>query len=546
VSGMVVGQAAGTPAQSAGTGGWRRVPTWVWVLAGAVAVAAVVRAYQLARPGLLLGVTEYDDGGYFGSAVRLLNGVMPYRDFVMVQPPGITLLMAPAAALSKLGLGTATAMAAGRIATSVASVASVAVAGFVVRHRGVLAVLVTCGVMAVYPDSVAAAHTVLVEPWLTLFCLLGTWGVFAAGVVTRSWPRLCLAGVTFGFAGAVEGWAIVPVLLVLTVIAGTGVGGTRMRLRRAGVFAAGVTAGFVVPVAPFAAASPRGLYRSVIVAQIGSRPTERGPGVPLVTRLQHMAGLTDFHLTSHAVVFIAVAIAVLIVGLTAAAWVLTRRPPPPLDAFVLATTGAIVAMFLLPHQFYYHFGAFLIPFLAMAIALPAARIIEAVTTTAPAAGWLRWAIPALTAAVLVGFTGRLVASEGKLRPAVSPAAIARIARPVPPGACVVSDQPSLLLMANRFTSDVPGCTAIVDLLGTDLGLSGGFKARLGAGKVPAVAAVYRSAFVHAHYAVLTSHNPWRIPWTPGLRAYFDQHFVRVRSNAKRDVLYARSGHSSNY
>ena len=267
--------------------------------------------------------------------------------------------------------------------------------------------------------------------------------------------------------------------------------------------------------------------------------------MPLATRLQHMAGITEFHLTSHTVVFIALAIAVLIVGLTAAAWVLTRRPPPPLDAFVLATTGAIVVTFLASYEFYYHFGAFLVPFLAMAIALPAARIIETVTTIAPAAGWLHWVIPVLTAAVLVGFTGRLVASEGKLRPAVSPAAVARVTRPVPPGACVVSDQPSFLLMANRFTSDVPGCTAIVDLLGTDLGLSGGFKARRGAGKVPAVAAVYRSAFVHAQYAVLTPHNPWRIPWTPELQAYFHQHFVRVRGNAKGDVLYARSGHSSN-
>ena len=521
------------------------MPAWAWILAGAVAVAAVVRGYQLARPGMLLGVTEYDDGGYFGSAVRLLNGMVPYRDFVMVQPPGITLLMAPAAALSKAA-GTAWAMAAGRIATSLASVASVAVAGLVVRHRGALAVLVTCGLMAVYPDAVEAAHTVLVEPWLTLFCLLGTWGVFAGGVVTRSWRRLCLAGVAFGFAGAVEGWAIVPVLVVLAVIAATGPGGIRVRLRRAGVFAAGVAAGFVVPVAPFAAASLRGLYRSLIVAQIGPRPTELGQPVPVVTRLQHMAGLVDFHWTSRAIVFIAVAIAALIVVLTAAAWVLTRRPPPALDAFDLVTTGAIVALFLWPHQFYYHFGAFLIPFLAMAIALPAARIIEAVTAASPAEGWLRWAIPALTAAVLVVFTGQLLVSEGKLAPSLGPVAIARIVRPVPAGACVVSDQPSLLLMASRFTSDVPGCSALVDPLGTNLGLSGGFKARRGAGNVPAVAAVYRSAFVHAQYALLTPHNPWRIPWTPELQAYFHQHFVRVLGNAKGDVLYARTGHSSNH
>ena len=53
-----------------------------------------LRLYLLLRPGYLLGVTEYDDGSYFGSAIRLVQGQLPYRDFVFVQPPGITLLMA--------------------------------------------------------------------------------------------------------------------------------------------------------------------------------------------------------------------------------------------------------------------------------------------------------------------------------------------------------------------------------------------------------------------------------------------------------------------
>ena len=51
-------------------------------------------------------------------------------------------------------------------------------AGLLVRHRGLLAVTVACGILAVYPDSVQAAHTVLLEPWLVLFCLLGALAVF--------------------------------------------------------------------------------------------------------------------------------------------------------------------------------------------------------------------------------------------------------------------------------------------------------------------------------------------------------------------------------
>jgi alpha-1,2-mannosyltransferase len=58
------------------------------VIALCTAVAAFLRFYQLTRPGYLLGVTEYDDGVNFGDALRLVSGVIPYRDFVMVQPPG--------------------------------------------------------------------------------------------------------------------------------------------------------------------------------------------------------------------------------------------------------------------------------------------------------------------------------------------------------------------------------------------------------------------------------------------------------------------------
>ena len=53
-------------------------------VAACAALALALRAYQLSRPGYLLGVTEYDDGVMFGNALRLVSGVIPYRDFAMV------------------------------------------------------------------------------------------------------------------------------------------------------------------------------------------------------------------------------------------------------------------------------------------------------------------------------------------------------------------------------------------------------------------------------------------------------------------------------
>lgn len=79
---------------SPGGTGWRKIAAAGAILAIALRVATLVMAHHLS------GVFEYDDGVYFGSAVMLIHGHLPYRDFVFIQPPGVTLLLTPFALLS--------------------------------------------------------------------------------------------------------------------------------------------------------------------------------------------------------------------------------------------------------------------------------------------------------------------------------------------------------------------------------------------------------------------------------------------------------------
>jgi hypothetical protein len=81
-------------------------------------------------------------------------------------------------ALATKAMGTDIGLAAARVITALASAAAVPVAGLLTRHRGVFATLVTCGVLAIFPDSILAARTMLLEPWLVLFCLLGALVLF--------------------------------------------------------------------------------------------------------------------------------------------------------------------------------------------------------------------------------------------------------------------------------------------------------------------------------------------------------------------------------
>jgi Glycosyltransferase family 87 len=494
------------------------------VIAGVAAL--VLMMYELSRRSALLGVTQYDDGPYFGSAVRLVHGSLPYRDYIFVQPPGITLLMSPVALVTN-PIGTAWGLAVARVLTAVAGAVSVVLAGLLVRHRGVLAVLVTCGVLVGFPDFFWAAHTVLLEPWLILACLIGAVTVFDGDKLAGT-KRLAWGGVAFGFAGAVEPWAIVPVIVILVLCL--------PRVRRTAVYAAGVAAGFLVPVLPFAALAPRQFYQSLVVAQIGYRAHAHRIGVWF--RLRNMAGIPQTLSLSHrGVLLAALAIVIFVIGALTVSSLIAHNAPSPLDRFAVLTAALVVVMFMWPPQFHYHFSAFLAPFLALAIALAGTELLAAFQTSAlgPRTGrWLKWSATGTAALAIIAYT---VSVTAHARPGPVPAAARRV---IPPGSCVLSDQVSYLLLADRFVSDVAGCPQVMDGLGTDLALSHGLSPATGAGDVPAVAALWRDAFRRAQYVLLSPHNYRRIPWTPELSGYFRANFTEIMTQTAYKI-YERTG-----
>jgi hypothetical protein len=197
----------------------------------------------------------------------------------------------------------------------------------------------------------------------------------------------------------------------------------------------------------------------------------------------------------------------------------------------------IVAAFLIPDDFYYHYPAFLAPFLGLAIALPAARLLNG------DGGWhglpTRLQKTATWTAGLVLLALPLAAPGADYSPTPTYVdALPHIDRIIPPGACVATDQASLLIALDRFYSTVPGCSVIVDGTGTSYALGHG-QIALNAGKVPAIAELWRQAFDKASYVLLTDYNANRVAWTPQLRAYFAANFTRVSGNWSPLELYAR-------
>jgi alpha-1,2-mannosyltransferase len=507
------------------------------MIAGATILALAVRLFTLTRPGFLTQSTEYDDGVYLGAAIRLTQGVLPYKDFAFVQPPGIVLLMTPAALFARL-TSTAAGMALARVLTALASTACIPLAGRLVRHRGTVTTALTCGILAIYPADIAAAHTLLLEPWMNLLCLAGANLAFSGGRLTDRTSRLAWAGVIIGVAGSVKFWAGAPaaVLLVICLLDRRP---PNWRGRTTG-YLGGLAAGFAIPVLPFLALGPGTFLRETIAYQAA----RTGTSVPLNERLAHITGVIDLldqagrltvsaganSLFGQAViadtvpapwsVLPIVAFAALVL-LVCAGFLVSRRELRQVEWFALATAVCALAAIIGYSAFFYHYPAFPGPWLAVA----AGVALGALTARVPA-GALRRACLGLAAAVLVFATCLQIAEVAPLR---TPPGASQISQAIPPGACVVSDQVSLLIMANRFDSAKPGCPVVIDALATTLAMTGGVSVQAGAENDRAAVLAWRRILERAQY-VWFSPNQWkRVPFGFGTAdwAWFTGHFRQI-------------------
>lgn len=494
----------------------------------ACTVAAVsLRFLQLSRPGYLLGVTEYDDGVLFGNAVRLVNGVIPYRDFAVVQPPGSIVLMTPVALIAKV-TGTDWGLGIARILTAVADCACVPLLGLLVRHRGALAAGVACGIYTVYPDALVASHTFLLEPWLNMFCLIGALRVFDGDRVADG-RRLAWGGLALGFAAAVKIWALVPLAVIGFLVL------QQRGPRRLLLLAGGAVAGMGIAMLPFVILAQAAVIKDAIISQF---IRSNGGSGPLLPRLTDMAGLTLFPgLPAAAVRLVLLMVGVAVpVGYTLACWSVGHLPAA-LDWYVLVSAVAVLLMLSWPYGYYTHYGAFAGPFIALALALPVGLM-----RPAGRGNLIRTlAVGAVAAAIIGGMGLRQLEMQVHLQPWDSPAATAD--RLIPRGSCVLTNAAALTITANRFVPDTAGCPSMVDSFGTLIAMTGGHNLAAKPQVLGSVDALWHSAFAHAAYVWLDGPTQGVIPWTRGLHDYFVNHFrlIGLASTQPGDRRVPRGG-----
>ena len=312
---------------------------WFWAIAVAVA-AFLFRLVPVLRGGGLFGLGNYDDGVYYASATGLIHGLLPYRDFVLLHPPAITLLLAPFTVVAQLtsdSYGFATA----RVAWMLLGALNAVLIWKILRPIGPVAAAFGGFSYAVfYPAIYSDKSTLLESPATTalLIVVLLLQPLTHADSLPHS--KALIAGAVLGVAMTIKIWGVVTLLIVL---------GWLLLIRRYGValrvLIASAAATTVICL-PFFVAAPTAMWNQVIRDQLFR-------GVSAVTsleRLDQMVGLSIISRSYPPAIIVAAVVALL--GCAALAWSYREARLP-----VLLMLGQGLYLLVVPIWFF-HFVSF--------------------------------------------------------------------------------------------------------------------------------------------------------------------------------------------
>ena len=405
-------------------------------------------ALRLSMPlsgGGLVGNYSYDAGVYYSAGAALVHGRMPYRDFVLLHPPGIALAVAPAAWVGRFtsaSVGFAIAV----LEFSVLGALSAVLVVVVARAVGAGTRMATIGGLfyAAWFVSVRAEYLNRLEPLGNFLVLCGLVAyVRTEGRHGNRWALV--SGVALGAATAVKIWYAVPLVVVLCFL------GARRGLRAAGWASLGATGALGMICGPFFALAPSSMWRMVVSEQVAR--DQSNPLRALVSLQRLPAGI------SWPTAYLLDAVVLVVAGVLLVA--ARRAPAVRLPAALLFTSS--VVLFAAPSWFLFY-GDYLAP----AAALCVATVPLALGPTWRQTGPLLTRSCAIAGATIVALVVVGSAEAMWYRPATAATALParQLASAVSSVACVSSDSPMALIGLNALDRDLSnGCVDWVDVTG---------------------------------------------------------------------------------
>jgi alpha-1,2-mannosyltransferase len=396
-------------------------------------LALVVRMVPVLLGGGLTSFGRYDDGVYYAAADALTFGRVPYRDFVLLHPPGIALVLAPFALLGRLttdpiGMGSA------RAAFMAIGAGNAMLVAGLCRRWGRRAAIVGGVLYACWGSAVYAEQSTMLEP-------LGNTALLIALLLlihpTRGGSARAelLAGGALGLAATLKIWCIAPwaALVIWPLLQRRWA--TSARLAGAGAAAASLV------LVPFFVLAPGSMFRMVVLDQLGRHTS----GPPRLARIGHVFGIGR-ELTSHQPGLTQLTAVAVLAVVVSAAFCWSDRSARP----IVLVLGVNLAVLLASPTFFKHYASLAAAPAAVVVGIGFSLLLQRfrVAALAPATVGVIVFCAALTAVAPVGkhlpesFTG------------------------LAPSGCVASDDPTVLVQMDRLSSDLrTGCVVPVDVSG---------------------------------------------------------------------------------
>lgn len=353
-------------------------------LIAVVGLAAVVRFSRWPTPtAVLLGGGEYDPPVMYLASASLLHGLMPYRDFTFLHPPGVLLGLVPSVLIGGL-FGDAVGLASARVAVVLLGVANSALVALLLKRYGVPSMLLGGGLYAGWSALAYTEQQPLLEPFLVT-ALLVALCLFRS---RHGWAPVGM-GLILGVATMVKVWAAVDLVIIAVVL---------LILRRfvdLGRFVLGAAVGGSAVALPFFVSAPALMWEMVVTTQL-RRPTD---DVDLLTRAAMFGPAPYLGHPAYQVAMALMLIGILIVAalLVTQGWARAKGSVAPVEGAIWASIALTHALVMsITGSFYDHY--------AMFVAAPMTLVVGAALAWAYDRfdlGRRRIVVPLVTATVLL-------------------------------------------------------------------------------------------------------------------------------------------------
>ncbi|MGN6475436.1 MAG: ArnT family glycosyltransferase [Mycobacteriales bacterium] len=404
-------------------------------LFGVALLAYLVRLVPVLTGGGLAFYGRYDDSVYYSAADALTFGRLPYKNFTLLHPPLLMLVLTPFALLGRLttdavGFGVA------RLAFMGIGAVNTVLVTLIARRWGKVAAVVAGLMYASWLPAVYGEQSTMLEPLGTTALCVALLMLLRGEAAPRRLHAI-VAGSALGLATTDKIWYVAPLVAILVWQLAA------RRYRVAAWMAAAAAVAMTVVIVPFAVLTRGRMWDMVIRDQL-FRPQI------VASRFQRLTSILGLHaFGSGRVGYLDALTVVGVVVVVVACIACLRAPNGRVLVWILAVNLAVLMQ---APPFYQHYAALTAAPATLVAAVAASRLEQLPRP------WMRTGLATALALIVLSAGAVISTPTGH----VFPSAFGRIA---PPG-CTTSDTPEALIDMNRLSRDLrQGCPLPVDVTG---------------------------------------------------------------------------------